>query len=234
MRRRSGRLMVRRALGAAMLALAAGSPVPAAAQPDESLPVRRTRLLIAGALNDVLEHAPSYRDIPWTDPSGRSAGAITVYSPIMQGGRPCRNFRYVARDGSEEITGTGLRCREPDGLWLAAGTLDIVAARPLAPTVLAPPFAMPGPPPPDPLLAQLQTNLMRLAYDGGPADGLMRPGFEDAVRSFEADEGVPPGLNFIRRDLALSAAAVIRTQTTGSCEPLAAVQAATLVCGRRR
>lgn len=221
--------------GMGMLALAvlAGSVLPAAAQPDASLPVRKTRLLVAGALNEALEHARSYQAIPWTDPSGSAAGAITVYSPITQGERPCRSFKYLVRDASQEVTDTGLRCREPNGLWLAAGAPDIVAVRSLAPIPLAPP-SNPEPPQPDPLLSQLQANLMRLAYDNGPTDGLRRPGFEDARRRFEADEGVAPDPDPVRRDLALSAAAVARAQMAGSCEPPADIQAATLVCGRRR
>ena len=231
------------ALGGGMLALAAGAPVPARSQAGESLPVRKLRLQVAGSLNEALEHARSYQPIAWTDPSGGSTGAITVYSPILQGERPCRNFKYVVRAGSEEITDSGLRCRQRGGLWLDAGVPDRVAVRalapiplaplPLAPVPLQPPAAIPAPPP-DPLLAQLQANLIRLAYDAGPADGTMHPGFADALRVFEADEGVAPTADPVRRDLALSAAAVARAQVAGSCAPLADVQAATLVCGRRR
>ena len=234
------------ALGAGMLALAAGPS--ARSQAGETLPVRKLRLQVAGSLNEALEHARSYQPIAWTDPSGGSTGAITVYSPILQGERPCRNFKYVVRAGSEEITDSGLRCRQRGGLWLDAGVPDRVAVRalapiplapvplapvPLAPVPLAPSAAVPAPPP-DPLLAQLQANLMRLAYDAGPADGTMRPGFAEALRMFEADEGVAPSADPVRRDLALSAAAVARAQVAGSCAPLADVQAATLVCGRRR
>ena len=216
------------ALGAGMLALAAG---PAGrSQAGESLPVRKLRLQVAGSLNEALEHARSYQPIAWTDPSGGSAGAITVYSPILQGERPCRNFRYVVRAGSEEITDSGLRCRQRGGLWLDAGVPDLVAVRALAPIPLAPAPSVLT----DPLLAQLQANLVRLAYDAGPADGTMHPGFADARRAFEADEGVAPGADPVRRDLALSAAAVARAQVSGSCERLADVQATTLVCGRRR
>ncbi len=216
------------------LAATASTPAPAGAQSDESLPVRKILLQVAGSLNEALEHAPSYQPIPWTDPSGSSTGAVTVFSPILQGGRPCRSFKYVVRDAAEEVTGTGLHCRERGGLWLAAGVPDSVAVRSLGPIPLAPPAATPQPPRPDPLLAQLQANLVRLAYDPGPADGWARPGFQDALRMFEADEGVPSTPDPISRDLTLSAAAVARAGLAGSCEPPADVQAATLVCGRRR
>ncbi len=216
------------ALGAGMLALAAGPP--ARSQAGESLPVRKLRLQVAGSLNEALEHARSYQPIAWTDPSGGSTGAITVYSPILQGERPCRNFKYVVRAGSEEITDSGLRCRQRGGLWLDAGVPDLVAVRALAPIPLAPTPSIP----PDPLLAQLQANLVRLAYDAGPADGTMRPGFADALRAFEADEGVAPSADPVRRDLALSAAAVARARVAGSCQRITDIQAATLVCGRRR
>ena len=233
MRGQAGRHATLWALAAGVLALAGPS---ARSQSGESLPVRKLRLQVAGSLNEALEHARSYQPVAWTDPSGGSTGAITVYSPILQGERPCRNFKYVVRAGSEEITDSGLRCRQRGGLWLDAGVPDLVAVRALAPIPLAPvPLApVPPVPPPDPLLAQLQANLMRLAYDAGPADGVMRPGFAEALRVFEADEGAVPGADPVRRDLALSAAAVARAQVAGSCAPLADVQAATLVCGRRR
>ena len=220
------------------LAATASTPATAGAQPDGSFPVRKILLQVAGSLNEALEHAPSYQPIPWTDPSGSSTGTITVFSPIQQGGRPCRSFKYVLRDMSEQVTGTGMHCRGRGGLWLAAGVPDSVVVRPVVrsagPIPLAPPAAIPQPAQPDPLLAQLQANLARLAYDPGPADGRARPGFQDALRLFEADEGVASTPEPIGRDLTLSAAAVARSELAGSCEPPADVQASALVCGRRR
>lgn len=217
----------------------ASTPAPAVAQSDQSLPVRKLLLQVAGSLDDALEHAPSYQPIPWTDPLGSSTGAITVFSPIQQGGRPCRSFRYVVRDAAEEVTGTGLHCRVRDSLWLATGAPDSVVVRSAGLISLAPPAAIMPPAQPDPLLAQLQANLVRLAYDPGPADGRARPGFREALRMFEADEGVPSTPDPIGRDLTLSAAAVARaerarTERAGSCQASADVQAAVLVCGRRR
>ena len=234
---------MRLALGAVMAALTVlvGLGQPARAQADDGdAAVRRVHVLIANALNEALEYSRSDRPLAWSDPSGSVTGVITIYAAAyQQGGRACRGFKYVVRDATQEVTETGLRCRDQGGLWSIASVPDIVAARPVPPfAASATPLGLPMPeaPPPDPILARLQRNLIRLGYGGDPPDGLRQPGFEAALEQFQMDEGLPQtsDANAIRRALAASAASVARAEKGGACETPANSQANTLVCGRRR
>ncbi len=217
-----------RAIPAAMLALAAlvASARPILAQADDEALIRKVRVSIADVLNQTLESRRSDRPFAWSDPSGALSGVVTVYAPIMRDSQPCRSFKYVVHDVSEEVTDTGLYCRDPAGLWSSAGVPDIVATRLLEPTAAQP----------DPLVASLQRNFIRLAYDGGPADGLRQPRFEMALQQFESDEGLPQGSDpdAIRRALAQTASAIARASRGGICDRPAGSEDSTLVCGRRR
>lgn len=228
------------ALGASLSLVAAAA---ATAQPDSSEAfVREVRFAIANALNDALEHSRSDNPVVWTDPSGRITGPVTVYAPTMQNGRPCRSFKYVLHDAQQEVTDTGLYCRSPAGLWSTAGVPDIVATRLIAPALLSPPAdrqaeqALPEAPQPDPVVAGLQRNFVRLAYDDGPVNGLRQAGFENALQQFQLDEGLP--LNgdpdALRRALLDSMAVLARSERGGTCDRPPDSQGAILVCGRRR
>lgn len=219
-------------------------PKPILAQADDEALIHKVRVTIANVLNQTLEGARSDRPVAWSDPSSSLAGVITVYSPIMREGRPCRSFKYVVHDTSQEVTDTGLYCRDPTGLWSSAGVPDIVATRLIEPV---PPQASPTGQSalgqslaediqPDPIVARLQRNLIRLAYDEGPADGRRQPRFETSLQQFELDEGLPQGSDSsaIRRALMQSAAAVARANRGGICERPADSEDTTLVCGRRR
>ena len=223
------------------LSLVAASAATAQQDSSETL-VREVRFAIASALNDALEHSRSGNPVVWTDPSGRLTGLVTAYAPTMQNGRPCRSFKYVVHDTQQEVTDTGLYCRSPVGLWSTAGVPDIVATRLIAPAPQPPPAdrqaeqALPDAPQPDPVVANLQRNLVRLAYDGGPANGLRQAGFEGALQQFQLDEGLP--LNgdpdALRRALLASTAVLARSERGGICDLPPDSQGATLVCGRRR
>ena len=207
-------------------------PLAAAEVGDDDPLVRSVHQSIAGALNTALEHARSNHPVPWGDPGANLTGSITVYPPALQGGRWCRSFRYVVRSGQDELTDTGLHCRDQAGLWRMAGLPDLLDKRASGTAAGGTIAAQPQP---DPSLLRLQKNLVRLAY-GGPTDGSTDADFTTALTRFEDDEGMRQGSDpdAIRRALALSTATLARSNVGGVCQAPDGDEGATLVCGRRR
>ncbi len=231
-RRLSAMLRRRAAWGGMAVVLSGLWPLRAAQVSADDPLARSAGQAIAGALNTALERARSNQPVPWGDPGADLTGSITVFAPAHQGGTWCRAFRYVVRSDREELTDSGLHCRDDVGLWRVGGVPDLLDKQTI---VQAAEAARPAPSPPDSSLLRLQKNLVRLAY-GGPADGSTDAAFATALARFEDDAGMRQGTdpNAIRRALALSAGMLARSSMGGVCRAPDGDDGTTLVCGRRR
>jgi uncharacterized protein YcfJ len=72
---------------------------------------------------------------------------------------------------------------------------QVAGWEPAPPQTYGPPQQLPPPPPPrasDPLVAKIQTELMRLGFLGGPADGVLGPRTRAAISNYEKTQGLPP------------------------------------------
>ena len=71
------------------------------------------------AAEQALEHAPSGKPVPWTNPDSGHQGMVTVTNTYQESGEYCREYndRAVINGKTQNVYGTA--CRQPDGSWKA-------------------------------------------------------------------------------------------------------------------
>lgn len=63
-----------------------------------------------------LEHTPSGQVVTWRGDNGRY-GEVVAAQPYRVGSQDCRQYKHTVITGSEQKTGRGTACRNPDGSW---------------------------------------------------------------------------------------------------------------------